>query len=231
MDYIRLLHSKFAMKYAKQLQTTLNELPSVLQADCISYKLWKKFCKRYDNIEECFYQALALLKAQCMKVDLVYMRHYQRLSTKALHIGCVGMRVSEPSDILRFANINSQTVYKVAKRLGKVYKSPEPMRWLTDVRTHHLYAFMGGKTTTHLMLRVEGHVECPICMDDVEPDKRHKIVVFRCGHCACLDCVLRYAGVWEMKGTWFNLLACARKRDCPVCREKLALSDSICVQG
>jgi hypothetical protein len=29
--------------------------------------------------------------------------------------------------------------------------------------------------------------------------------------------------------TWFNLLACARKRDCPACRDKLALDDFICV--
>jgi len=214
------------MKYAKQLQHVMSDMPSTLQASCISYKSWKKFCKRGGCIDD----ALSLLKTQCSKVDKVYLKHYQKLSTSLLlHIDCIGHTNTKPSDVLKFANTNSQTVYKVAKRLGKVYRSPEPMRWLTDVRTQHLYAFMGGKTTTHLVLRMEGHVECPICMNDIEPDKAHKVVVFRCGHCACLDCVLHYAGVWELKGTWFNLLACARKRDCPVCRDKLALNDLICV--
>lgn len=220
------------MKYAKQLQQSLLDLPASLQAACISYKSWKKFCKGVPKKDRCIDESLALLQSQCAKVDKVYMHHYQRLSPHVLKIGCLSLQAcsrSKPDDVLRFAKVNSQTVYKVAKRLSKVCKDPEPMKWLTQVRTEHLYAFMGGKTTTHLVLRVEGHVECPICMDDIEPDKTHKVVVFRCGHCACLDCVLHYTGVWKMKGTWFNLLACARKRDCPVCRYGLALDDLICV--
>lgn len=214
------------MKYAKQLQQAVMELPKSLQEKCISYKTWKKDCKKTTlNINE----ALLVLIKQCCKVDKAYLHAYTHLTNKHKQAIC-WKACLQPSDVLRFANVNAQTVYKVAKRLSKVYQSPEPLRWLVTVRTQHTYAFMGGNTTTHLQLSITKRLECPICMEDFEPNKNHKVIVFHCGHYACLDCVLQYAGVTQLNGTWFNLLAYAKKRDCPICRDHLAFDDSICVK-
>jgi hypothetical protein len=143
---------------------------------------------------------------------------------------CVRGETISPYDVLKFAQVNAQTVYKICKRLTKRCKSDAAVKWLIQVRTNHVYSFMGGNTTTHLQLKLSGHAECPICMEDIHPDKDHKMLVFGCGHFGCLNCVLRYAGVNDMKGTWFNLLACANKKDCPVCRDNMAFNNAICIK-
>lgn len=208
------------MKYAKQLQRSLMELPKALQDQSISYKKWKKDCKKMTwDVNE----ALHALNEQCRKVDKTYLHAYNQ-STHSR--GFCWKTCQQPNDVLRFANLNAQTVYKVAKRLSKVYESPDPMRWLITTRTQHKYAFMGGNTTTHLQLNITKRLECPICMNESVP----KAIVFHCGHYACLDCVLQYAGVNQMRGMWFNVLACAQKKNCPICREHIAFNDSICVK-
>lgn len=212
------------MKYAKQLQLSLMELPKTLQDKCISYKKWKKDCKRMTSDIN---GALCVLNEQCSKVDKAYLQAYNQSTHNR---GTCWKTCQQPNDVLRFANVNAQTVYKVAKRLSKVYQSQDPMRWLVTLRTQHTYAFLGGYTVTHLQLRITRRLECPICMEDFEPNKEHKVIVFHCGHYACLDCVLQYAGVTEMKGMWFNLLACARRRECPVCRDQQAFTNSICLK-
>lgn len=219
------------MKYAKQLQQMLLELPSTLQDKCISYKRWKKDCKRTTlNVGD----ALLALQQQCRILDKAYIDAYHQSTLDRQRSACWISTYKETrprcEDVLRFANVNAQTVYKIAKRLSKAYQSHEPLQWLVAIRARHIYAFMGGNTTTHLQLKIEKHFECPICMEDFQPNKEHKVIVFHCGHYGCLNCVLQYAGVRQMKGTWFNLLACARRRECPICRDHLAFQDSICLK-
>lgn len=219
------------MKYCKSLQQTLLELPSTLRDHSISYKKWKKYCKQSNDCRS----ALKVLEEQCDYIDKVFKEHYAKCFHTPLYlipfIHCGIVHILRPNDILKYAQVNSQTVYKVCKKLMKTYDSTIPIEWLTNTRTTHKYTFMGSYNTTHLQVKLEGHVECPICLEDIPINKNHKncLIVFGCGHYGCIDCVLHYAGVDDMKGMWFNLLANSRIKKCPVCRYNSAFKNSICV--
>lgn len=221
------------MKYSKALSKAVFELPPDLQNDCISYKKWKKFCKTARSSNECLL-GLTLLEKQCDNVDKRFKEHYDKLYNVPLYlqpfIQCGIINILAPTDILKYAHINSQTVYKVCKKLMKTYHSTLPIEWLTNTRSQHKYTFMGSYNTTHLEVKLTGHAKCPICLDTICLDENNKIIVFGCGHYGCIDCVLHYAGVDDMKGTWFNLLTKSKKTDCPICRHKHALMDAILIK-
>lgn len=219
------------MKYCKSLQQTLLELPLTLREHSISYKKWKKYCKQSND---CLL-GLKVLEEQCNNIDKIFREHYDKLYHTPIYmipfIHCGIVNILRPNDILKYAKVNSQTVYKICKKLMKSYETTIPIEWLTNIRTHHKYTFMGSYNTTHLQVHLQGHVECPICLDDIPMDKEHKIIVFGCGHYGCIDCVLHYAGVDDMKGMWFNLLANSRNKQCPICRYSAALTNSICIDS
>jgi zinc-RING finger domain len=219
------------MKYCKCLQQTLLELPLTLREHSISYKKWKKYCKQSND---CLL-GLKVLEEQCDFIDKIFKEHYDKLYHTPLYmipfIHCGIVNILRPNDILKYAKVNSQTVYKICKKLTKSYETTFPMRWLTNIRTNHKYTFMGSYNTTHLQVQLQGHVECPICLDDIPIDKEHKVIVFGCGHYGCIDCVLHYAGVDDMKGMWFNLLANSTNKSCPICRYSAAFTNSICINS
>jgi zinc-RING finger domain len=222
------------MKYAKSLEQRLLDLPIKLRDQCISYKKWKKYCKQIAGTQDCELE-LKILEEQCNQVDKSFKEHYEKIYNTPLYllpfIHCGIVNILRPTDVLKYAEVNSQTVYKVCKRLMKTYNSRIPIEWLTHIRSSHKYTFMGSNNTTHIQVKLQGHVECPICLEDIplSDDNDNKVIVFGCGHYGCMDCVLHYAGVDEMKGMWFNLLANSTNKKCPICRYKSAFVNSICI--
>ena len=186
------------MKYAKSLQHNLLDLPITLREQCISYKKWKQYCKQITRTSNCGLE-LKLLEEQCNQVDKYFKDQYEKIYNTPLYllpfVHCGIVNILRPNDVLKYAEVNSTTVYKVCKRLMKTCDSRTPIEWLTNIRSTHKYTFMGSTNTTHIQVKLQGHVECPICLEDIPIDNDHKIIVFGCGHYGCMDCVLHYAGV------------------------------------
>jgi hypothetical protein len=229
------------MKYSKTLEKLIVDLPLVLRKECISYKLWKKYCKNITltGEKDVVTRGLELLDKQCSIVDKHFKQEYNKVYQTPLYympfLRCGLVHTFSPLDVLKYAEINSQTVYKVCKRLMKSSGCNDSSKWLINTRASHKYTFMGSYNTTHLQVKLQGHAQCPICLEDIcledtSHDNDHKLLVFGCGHYGCMSCVLHYAGVDDKKGMWYNLLANARKKDCPICRYKLALVNPICIK-
>lgn len=213
------------MKYAKEFQQKMVNLPLYLQEACLDYRLWKKRCKQLRPEE-----ALVLLKEECHQVDSMFCGSYKDYSSHSqpLLVRCFcknPVRVA-PETLLLYANMNSKTVYKICKRLSKQTLDSTPMNWLTAVRAAHVFGFMGGHHTSYLALRQSTTqaplLECPLCVNDVEP--KH-MLVYMCGHYACISCTLQYAKVQLQRGEWYHLLSGARRRACPYCRFERAFHE------
>lgn len=218
------------MKYSKKLKQDLQSIPSHLKDKCISYKIWKKRCNAITSHFKDVQDAIAALSTECAMVDryfrLLYQQWRKSKNTTCFHLLHTLCRTNDNmhftiADILNYATINATTTYKICKKLQKAYKSHHATTWLTEIRAHHMYAYMGSKHLTHLELVMKHSCECPICMEE---DKT-ELFIFQCGHFACTKCTLKYAGVSNMNGTWFNLLKYAHKKDCPYCRFHGALDD------
>lgn len=207
------------MKYAKELNTSIQKLPVSLQETCVNYKLWKKRCKSMQLQE-----AIVLLKSECDMVESIFTSNYKNWSHPPLPIfTCFCNTRVVPLDanlLLFYAETNAKTVYKVCKRLQKMTNDMTPMNWLTSVRASHVFGFLGGHHTAHLQLKQHGEcLECPICVNEVQ---NNVMLIYQCGHHACLSCALQYAKV-SGNGLWYNVLMYAQKRDCPYCRYDKAL--------
>lgn len=219
------------MKYAKQLAQDIRDISPTLQGVSISYKAWKKRCKALDAPDS--RDALATLQQECDKVNKLFVAEYERWASPMLLTSlCCGKCPHSPNEILTFARINATTVYKICKRMQRMQRLQDPqfswLSWLSQTRSSHIYEFMGGADTTHLQVHLQMHtehkpIECPICLEE----HQHKLLIFACGHNACLHCSLEYAGVKNMRGTWYNLLSCAKKTTCPVCKFEKALLKTI----
>lgn len=212
------------MKYAKEWKHLVSQMPSSFQEVCLDYKQWKKRCKHM-NINE----AIVLLGSECNKVDDAFNNSYQVWRHPPSFLACLTKRVhpTNPQTLLLFAQANAKTVYKVCKRLQKTKEDPTPMKWLTSVRAAHEYSFLGGHHTAHLQLcECRRPIECPICLETVS----HKnMLVYQCGHNACVSCTLQYAKVQE-RGLWYNLLPYAKRRDCPYCHFEKAFLNATTVR-
>lgn len=206
------------MKYAKELSNLVRTLPAILQDDSLDYKQWKKRCK-YMPIN----QALALLLEQCRQVETTFSFGYEKWAHPPRFTCFKGIQHNiPPNTLLQFAQINSKTVYKICKRLYKLHKDPLPMTWLTSLRASHQFGFLGGHHTSHLSLSQSGSsLECPICTEQVD---KKTMLVYSCGHNACISCTLQYAKITE-HGLWYNILSSARRRDCPYCHFNQALTN------
>jgi hypothetical protein len=217
------------MKYAKELQKQLIEMPDELRIQSINYKKWKKQSRLLVNADKDIQDALSLLEKECEKVDKVFRKEYRKHNNnQSLFSVCYRPKanVRDAQNLLKFARINSKTVYKICKKLSKILHANATMQWLCQKRSVHQYSFMGSQNTTFLELKTKNFVvECPFCMED----DRKKLLVFSCGHYGCLDCVLRYADVHMLNGTWHNLLSYSNKKKCPVCRFDNALIHGTCV--
>lgn len=208
------------MKYAKEWKNIINQLPPSLQEVSINYKQWKKRCKTLD-IDE----ALVILKSECDQVEHVFNAGYNDLChPRPMFPCCTSVRKvmnntpDAPRSLMLFAQTNSKTLYKVCKRLQKSYENPTPLKWLTLLRAAHEFGFLGGHHTAYLHMRYNEHdvlkPECPLCLNDI-PKK--SMLIYQCGHHACISCTLQYAKVTHERGMWYNLLRHARRQDCPYC--------------
>lgn len=211
------------MKYAKELHQIMQRLPASLQEASLSYKMWKKRCH---NIA--LQEAIVLLKVECEKVDSLFTTSYAEWSeppSKLCSIACFkyGKVVPiDPNMLLLYAQINAKTMYKICKRLGKIKHDPTPMNWFTSIRASHTFEFLGGHHTTHLQLRQHNpklSIECPLCTEEVAPNY---MLIYACGHHACVHCTLQYAKA-PTHGLWYHVLAYAQRWDCPYCRYNKAL--------
>lgn len=236
------------MKYAKELQESIQRLPPSLQNSCMNYKFWKKRCNQRCNQQCNPTQALpgemvVLLQSECNRVEAVFNQYYNKYTSPPSYFhrcycwirdlvsnhhkntdndANMDMEI-DPVTVLLYAKLNSKTLYKICKRLQKIYSDPTPMQWLISIRTSHVYEFLGGHHTTHLALLYTTRfpMECPICL---ESTRKGHILIFRCGHHACISCTLQYVGLKSLHGEWYHLLAQAKRRECPYCRYDRAFS-------
>jgi hypothetical protein len=213
------------MKFQKQLTDICQTFTTPLLAQtCIPYKQWKKTIKyqKYD-------WSLADLERQCKSVDAVFYNEYQRIYSKKestprrwFHI-CqepsdpYKTRAITPKELLTYAEINAQAVYKVCKKLEKTKKTPGAMKFLEYIRRRHTFDFLGSDHTTRLRLEIpESSVEreCPICFEDLEP-----AVVLPCGHYQCFKCLCQMTPYHKIPATFSNRLnIISQTFHCPFCR-------------
>lgn len=207
------------MKYAKEWSSLISQLPLNLQQASLNYKQWKKRCKSLELNE-----AIVLLQQECDIVETVFNMGYHDIFHPVSIFQCFSLRKQipcvNPHTLLLFAQSNAKTMYKVCKRLQKCHADATPMQWLVSLRAAHEFSFLGGHHTAHLQLRQDSPtLECPLCFDQVD---NKFMLVYECGHNACIACTLRYAQVHE-RGAWYHALLYARRRDCPYCHYDKAL--------
>jgi hypothetical protein len=211
------------MKYSKELYEKLKKIPSNLQEVSLNYKAWKKRCKISPDFSG---EAVVALKTECERIESTFNRYYLGYVQPSWKqcFACSKSSEMQPDILLMFAEINATTLYKICKRLQKRYVDPMPMQWLISVRASHAYEFLGGHHTTHLILRKSypSSLECPICMSF---KNRNEMLVYRCGHHACIACTLHYLSVKSQNGLWYNILKNAPHKDCPFCRYQQAFTE------
>ena len=236
------------MKYSKQLQIDIQELPQYLQTKCISYKKWKKYIKTIQNNN--INDFIKLLDTECKLVDKVFANLYKKcilFNTFAdkyksiLSLLCLSDSESNDyntntliyttqkhiHDSYTFYKINCKTMYKICKKSSKAFQDNRPLAWLSTTKTKRIYSFLGSEITKHIdimdtQMKKQNNelLECPICFQEKDTKVNTPFLILPCGHCICLDCALRQARVSHKKGIWFNLLSYADHRECncPLCR-------------
>lgn len=212
------------MKYAKVLHANVQEMPVVFQQSSINYKQWKKALKQQKvGSGE---MALEQLACECQRIDHMFVRCYKRINSILYTWFSCGRTNITYNQLDMFANTNATTVYKICKKICKSFDYPKSMKWLREVRTLHMYHFMGGAERSHLNAMVEKHIECPICLEN---DQRMYFIL-PCGHSMCTECAYEYAGVKEVIGLWYNKLAWSKRKSCPICRFPNALYQTESIQ-
>lgn len=228
------------MKYAKDWKVQVEELPNILRDACIDYKVWKKKI----HIDRLLYKGLGTaidiydvmniyidnLIRMCKNIDVLFQKIY---NVKILYIHVPVFRnLYKEVDLeilLQFAKINTKTLYKLTKKICKLYDVSTLRDWLNVCHKEHRYMFLGSELTKHIemLLNNTDFFECPICFCErkLHDDITVPFLILPCGHNVCLECVLKQAQVYGKKGTWFNLLASADMRlcKCPICRLPHAL--------
>lgn len=214
------------MKYGKEFNKALEELPVQLRRQCVDYKQWKKKCQSGLDLGN----ALLTLRSQCDAVENTFQEEYGswQESLRRNFLACFhrNKNTVHPETLLRFANTNAKTVYKICKRLQKLTQNKVPLDWLTSLRASHTYAFLGGMPTTYLHMKLDAQsvIECPICMED---QQLRQFLIYSCGHFACISCTLQYANVGHSYGKWYHLLNQSKKTDCPYCHYSGACRDAV----
>ncbi len=211
------------MKYSKEWRHLLNQMPPNFQDVSLDYKHWKTRCKQLNTSE-----ALVLLSSECSKVDEAFNSSYHVWRHPPSILTCFvrPFPPANPKTLLSFAQANAKTVYKICKRLQKTNRDSTPMTWLTSIRAAHEFNFLGGHHTTHLQLCNNGlTIECPICLNMIQ---RKNMLIYQCGHNACISCTLQYAKVKE-RGLWYHVLPHAHRKDCLYCHYEKAFVNATTV--
>ena len=192
------------MKFLRTWIAITNNLPITLKNSCISYKKWKKYTKNPPN------NIVNLLAIECKKVDIIFKKYYNHL----YHPTCFSKYESK-EDIKQFANLNKICLYKICKRLDKRIKPcPNILTWLINIKNNFKYSFLGGIEITSLNIKLP--LECQICFNDVE-----KVIIAKCGHYMCFDCLIKIYDLNGLKGKIHNLIFYGnyyRSINCPFCR-------------
>jgi hypothetical protein len=224
------------MKFQKKLleiKTSFSD--PILSQACIPYKKWKKVAK-YHQVPWTFHD----LEQQCKYVDKTLTARIswmdQELSKSnsisitpcSLLTLCFPNRAMvlpekqkpSPEDLITYASINAQAVYKVCKKLEKS-GFPGAMKFLESLRNSHKYIFMGSHLTTRLRLEnpLDTDIDrtCPICFEDLT--KERPAILLPCGHYQCCSCLRDMTSIGKIRGTLNNRLAIiAVSFKCPICR-------------
>jgi RING-type zinc-finger len=216
------------MKFQKKLTEITRTFQDPLLAEtCLPYKEWKKAIK-YQTPS----QTLTDLERQCETIDRVFTQAYHQLHHPPKPVpwwkqSLCGIKTTiapmvptvPPEELLVYADINAQAVYKVCKKLEKNKKIPGAMEFLTELRSKHIYTFLGGShRLTRLRLGLPDadpdHHSCPICFEELAP-----AVLFPCGHYQCFQCLCRMTDYSQIPATFYNRLTLISLTfACPFCR-------------
>lgn len=226
------------MKFQKHLSSveqTFQYAP--LTHTCIPYKKWKKVIKYHT-----YPWSLEDLEQQCQQVEHTFhtsMKMVQRRPRK-IPLTCLGCCVRHPSfyrvapsltphELIAFAEINAQAVYKVCKKLEKTKEISGAMKFLESLRSSHKYSFMGSHRVTHLRLSDPNDPidrTCPICFEAFDATVPRETIapsqiaiVLPCGHYQCFECFGRMTAYHRIPATFHNRMQfIARSFRCPMCR-------------
>lgn len=114
------------MKYAKELKAQLAEYGANIQGRCIDYRKWKKLIKT-DNCLTANWQSM--LMTDCLYVDSLL---HGRMS-------CFWFNL-EKDDVRTLSLINTNTLYKICKRLQRELNVPS-MEYLNYIIRSHRFRF------------------------------------------------------------------------------------------
>jgi len=236
------------MKYGKHFVDEIINLPDLYKNTSINYKKWKQEIKEVQNTND----SIERLESSCKLIDELFVYHsellYQRggnicfpLTLKSyktfakennfsvwqayLNIKRYSKSLMNMETLIKFAEINNTTVYKVCKKIDKQTKTNEGRLWLIRNRDEKKYKFMSGILLTRLRLDIANQIqECPICMD-VMGNKNNKSLILNCGHAICLSCIYKLTGI-RNNGTLYNLLLTVDSRIlCPLCIKRNPFRD------
>ena len=230
------------MKFHKQLKDIEEKFQDpLLSESCIHYKKWKKIAK---NPERPW--SFSELEDECSHVDYVIQKRLPRAITlpsrSSMPSLCCGtshnsQEATTLPDLLLFATINAQAVYKICKKLQKG-ANKNSMSFLANLRSSHKYMFLGSHIVTRMKLEAQSqpHTEpvdtntdlektCPICFEDI--DHQRPAFIMKCGHYNCIQCLEQQTKINKIRGTLRNRIAViAHKHSCPICSCKSALADA-----
>lgn len=191
------------MKYCKEWKKKVSELDPILQAHCISYKLWKKKIKR-SNLD------LIELQKECQSVArFVQLERKHRQIFKCL---CFKREpLASVDGLYRFVQLNKTCVYKLCKKIDKATNTNIALQWM---RTHNVFDPCSCK---QLQLALDPECRtCPVCLED----ERETLFIYGCGHVVCTTCFELLYHLKGRKGTVHNLLGSMhRNLCCPTCRQ------------
>ena len=220
------------MKFGHIWKSKVHQMPEMLAGACIQYKSYKKMLKKTANPQ----QILNRILDDAQRVDMVFNRHFNTRSDKKrilkCFMPCYSINVSESTgvndgDLLEFARLNTLCLTKLCKKADKILRQQIFKEWLVDAKQRHIWRFLDGKVITMLEIRVgEKNInECQICFEE-----KNTVIIMKCGHSMCVECLLDMMGASKYNGTLHNIIAYGRynnplKSRCPFCRDQMALHD------
>lgn len=222
------------MKFGIHWKYRLSNMPKELHDSCLDYKKYKRATKT-PSLIEC-QTILNLLMKDAQQTDFVFKQYrLQRQYAWAIQFFCMSSAIVKPlkssPELLDFAYLNTQCLFKICKRLDKRLHTNTFLKWLGDARKNRLFTFTNHMQ--HICMQIESQhppslQECPICLESLCPSpKNSTIIVLACGHVVCKDCIMSLLGVASSKGTTYNRIAygCHLKASrCPICRDSYAFT-------
>lgn len=208
------------MKFQKQLSQIINTLyDPILLETSIPYKKWKKETKYKTNK-----WTLLDLEHQCKIIDTVLQTKLPWRTFKKPFLCCSSKAIIpniQYDELLTYANINAQAVYKVCKKLEKSGYHGS-MKFLESLRTSHKYLFMGSYAITRLKFEnPEDDIDrsCPICFEELNNER--PAIILSCGHYHCYKCLQDMTNINNINALLHvKLILISQHYTCPICRHR-----------